>query len=265
MRAWKVIFTCVALGASSLTALAQNEKPKEPPPARPRDTQPGDRPQRPGGMRETLAPEKAKAAQELQATGVAKRLSLKDDQVKAVVKAYTDARESYSKANEKLIQELRDKQGDRQQMMQERMKAMEDLTKSEREKFEKALGSTLTTDQTSKVMASLGAFVIAPQWDRMTDTIAGFKLDAAKQQTAQNAIEDFVVAQAKIRPPGRDASDADREAAQKARQEARDTLDGALKKVLSDDQVKKFEETLPRGGRGGPGGGPGRRGGGGGG
>jgi hypothetical protein len=271
MRTLKTVICSVAVGAMAFAASAQNTppKPKEgapPAPAAPANRQPrpdGAGPQRP----QALSPEKAKAAWELQATGVSKRLGVKAEQTTAVVKAYSEARTTHDAAADKLREDLmkkaRDAGGDDNQrpgrggMGPEAMKAMEDLNKADRGKLEKTLGSTLTPEQTTKAVASLGTF--NRQWDTMADAVAGFKLEAGKQQTALDAIEDFVVAQAKARGGG---PDADREAMRTAMQESRTKLTDAMKKVLTAEQFTKFQESMrgggrPGGGRGPDGGGPG--------
>lgn len=226
-----------------------------------------------------MPPEKAKAAWSLQATGVAKRVGADDAQIKAVVLAYTEARESQGVASDKMRKEMAEKAaknresgddaggpggpGGRGGFNAESMKAMEDMNAKERDKLKKALAATLSQDQTTKALASLGTF--NRQWDGMADILAGFGLDAKKQQDALNATEDFVVAQAKARA-GAAGGGGDPEAMRTAMQETRQKLMDSMKKILSEDQMGKFEGSM-RGGRGpgGPGGGPDRRGGGGGG
>lgn len=267
MRSLNVFVSCIALGTLALSATAQNEPPARPAvrPARPADAgapQPGG----PGGARpQQLSPEKAKAAWEVEATGVAKRAMVEDAKIKDVVKAYSEARASYDAAAEKMRAEMRakaedkgggnDKGGGGGGRGAEMMKAMEDLNKAEREKLQKALGAAVSQDQTTKLMASLGTF--NRQWDAMADSISGFGLEAKKQQDALNAVEDYVVAQAKIRGGG---PDADPEARRSANQESRTKLTDSLKKVLSEEQMKKLEPMLGGGrgrGPGGPGGGGG--------
>jgi hypothetical protein len=265
MRTLRVIVTSATLAIGATGAIGQNQPPATPAPAGDRPAQPpqpsGDRPERgERGQRNALSPEKAKAAWEVQATGVSKRLSLSEDQTKAVVKAYVEARESHGKASQKArdeaLQKMRDNEGeDRQAQLAEMTKVMEDVNKAEREKLQKALSSSITADQATKATASLGTF--NRQWDGMADAIAGFKLEAAKQQTALESVEDYVVSMAKIRPMD---PNADREANRTAMQDARTKLTDAVKKVLSEEQMKKFEETIRMPGRGGgPGGGGGRR------
>jgi hypothetical protein len=264
MRLVNVLVCSLALASGTLNAIAQ-EAPKHDG-GQPKGPGPGGKEGGPGGpgggggrqgggqRREMMSPEKAKAAWEVEATGVAKRLSLSDDQTKAVVKAYTDARESQKVASEKQRKEMMEKMkeggaGGAGEMM----KAMEESNKAERTKLETALtAAKLSSDQTSKAVASLGAFNMA--WDAMADTLSGFNLEGAKKQDALNAVEDFVVAGSKART----ASPEDREAQRTAMNDARTKLMDAMKKQLTDDQMKKFEGSVRGpGGRGGPGGGRG--------
>lgn len=272
MRKSNVVASMLAIGAMSLSTMAQSGQPKgkdrPQPPA-------GERPARngggeggqPGGGRggqmAQLPPEKAKAAQEAEATGVAARNGLNAEQTKALVAAYLDARKSHGEATQKMREEQREKMrdggGDDRQAAGEAMqKAMAELNKSETAKFEKALGDKIPADKKSAVLGSLGTFT--PQWDRWVDALSEFKLDAAKNQSALNAIEDFVVAQGKARG-------GDREAMRTANQEGRQKLIDTMKKLLSEEQFAKFEASMGggqrRGGGGGrPGGGAGGGGGG---
>lgn len=240
------------------------------------------------GQPRGLAPEKAKAAWEMQAVGVAKHLGLSEAETTALVKAYTDARASHDAAGEKLRKELQEK---RQQgggggdegggggggrrgggMGAEALKAAEDLNTAEREKLQKALSASLNADQTAKAMASLGVF--NRQWDMMVDTVAGFNLEGAKKQDALNAMEAFVVEQGKMRARLREAAGGGDGAGgggggggggeiRTAMEDTRKKLTDSMKKILSEEQFTKFEESMRAGGRGmGMGGGAGRRGGG---
>jgi Spy/CpxP family protein refolding chaperone len=259
MRRFNVLFTCLALGAAACTAAAQ-ETPRPPGP-------PGERPG-PGGppgegrggfARQQLSPEKAKAAWELQATGVSTHAGLDADKTKAVVKAYVEARTSHNEESDKIrkeMEKLRDEGGGPGAGgFGPLVEKLEDLNKSERAKLEKSLGSSLSPEQATRVTASLGTF--NRNWDNMVDTVAGFKLEDAKQTDALNAMEEFVIAQAKARASAGD----DRDALRTAMQESRQKLLDSMKKVLSEEQLEKFEASLGRGrGPGGPGG-PGGRGG----
>jgi polyhydroxyalkanoate synthesis regulator phasin len=253
MRLLKLIVPCLALSTVATSAIAQDQPPKREGGGGGGQPPTGERPQRGQGPA-ALSPEKAKAAWELQAQGVAKRLGFSEEQTKAVVKAYAEARESQSKATQKLRDDMREKMqdesADRRAVMAEQQKAIEELNKTERSKLEAAITKATSAEQATKAVTSLGTF--NRQWDLMASTIAGFNLDAAKQQPALDAIETFVVAQS---ANVRQGPDADREAARTAMQETRQKLTDALAKVLSEDQMKAFEEAT-RGGRGAGRGGP---------
>ncbi|MCC6426110.1 MAG: hypothetical protein IT435_04745 [Phycisphaerales bacterium] len=267
MRSVKVIVGCVAIGAASLSALGQNQAPQPAPQPAPPPGQPGDQPpppRQPGGGRGQLSPEKAKAAWALQATAVAKHLGVEDAKVADVVKAYTAARESQEAAVEKLRSNPDASPGDAGGGARDMRRALEEANKAEREKLEKSLAAVIGADHAAKATASLGSF--SRQWDTMADAIGEFKLEAPKQQEALNAVESYIAAQGKMREQ---VQSGDRDAVLKLMQESRQQLTDSLKKVLSEEQLKKFESSMGRGGRGGPGGGgpggPGGPGGGGGG
>lgn len=269
-RVFGMVMASLALGGFGASALAQSgEKPAQPPagerPAAPaRGLRPG------GGGGGQMNTEKSKAAWEAQATGVAKRLSLNEEQTKGLVKAYQEARESYNtesqKAREEAMKKMRedreknkDKQGEenpRRGMGQEMQKAIEEVTKKEREKFEKAIPGSISGDQRTKVIASLGTF--ARNWDGLSDTMIGMKLEGEKLQKTADAIEDYVMAVHKLRPAGGQGNEDD-----SAREKIRTEMESAQKKFvetikgfLSEEQVKKFDDATKQGarGRGGPGG-----------
>src|SRR4051812_19052272 len=113
----KVLVCGLAVSSMSLAAMAQPAD-KDKPASKQPDTKPGqpgeraprgggDRARGPGGMMggEQLSIEKAKAAWDVEATGVASRLGLNADQTKTLVKAYEDARTSHRAASEKLMKE----------------------------------------------------------------------------------------------------------------------------------------------------------------
>ena len=106
MRSFNLLVPCLAIGLTGISALAQdaprrgNRPEGERPAGQPGGGQPGERGG--GGQRGMqLSPEKAKAAWELTATGVAKRLGLNEEQTKGVVKAYVDARTSHTAASQR--------------------------------------------------------------------------------------------------------------------------------------------------------------------
>ena len=166
MRPQHLILASIFAASTSFAALAQPAKPAaapkegETPKAAP-EGQPAGRPNRPGGAgaqgRNALSPEKAKAAWEAQATGVAKRNSLSADQTKTLVSAYTAARESQQTAVQKLRDDLIAKGGGGgggPEAMAEIRTATEDMNKAEKAKFEKALTGFKPVEVT-KVSAGL--------------------------------------------------------------------------------------------------------------
>jgi hypothetical protein len=267
MQQWKVVLSSLMVGAFGAVCVAQDAPAKDSkdkqPPARERPARDGQpRGERPGGGqgRGQLSPEKAKAAWDLEAKGVAKRAGLTDAQTSTLVKAYEEARASQNEAFDKARKEMQDKAkengdeggGGRQRMGPEVMQKLNEVNAAERTKFEKALGDSIPSDKKSAVLASLGTF--NRQWDNMTDAIMGFNLEPAKQQEAQNAIEDYILVVGKARSAAGD-QEAMREAMQKG-QEARQKLSETMKKLLSEEQFGKFEAAMGPGGRGrGPGGG----------
>lgn len=241
MNKFRFLLASTLVAGAGLSALAQNQvRPMNPPPGEhgPSGERP-NLPRRQGG----LAPEKAKAAWDLQAAGVAHRLKLDAAKTQALTKAYVDARESHSAAAEKLSQDMMEKMrsggnsgGDPASRGAEAMKAAEELNTTERAKLEKALGAALTPDETSKAIASLGTF--NRQWDQLTYALSELKLDSAKQQEGLNAIEEFVIASGKARA-------GDRESMRTTMQEARTKLMDSMKKTLTEEQFKQFEAAFP--------------------
>src|SRR3954469_21448426 len=118
----KAVACGVAVGALALSTFAQpasggkggGKDSKQPGAKAPEGGQPRGEGRGQGGMRmEPLSPEKAKAAWDLEATGVATRLKLTADQTKSLVSAYESARTSQQAAMEKARKEAQDS-GDRQ-------------------------------------------------------------------------------------------------------------------------------------------------------
>lgn len=288
MNCVRLVLCGIALGSFSLGVFAQNQQSDQQPEQQ-SGRQPGQR--APGEGRgpgmgfggRQLSPEKAKAAWELQAKGVAGRLGLNEAQTKSLVSAYLAAREAVGTASEKIRQEaMQAGQEGGMEAMRESMKKIEALSATERENLKKALAGSLSSEQVEKAMTSLGTF--NRQWDRVVDVFGTFKLDASQQQTGLNAIEEYAVtlaaAQAQAQAAmnqrraegggpgeggggGAGGGGGERDAIRTANQEGRQHLLTALQPLLNKEQVTKIEEALPGAGRG-PGGG-GRRGGGGGG
>lgn len=289
MNCVRLVLCGIALGSFSFGALAQNQQSGQQP-GQQSERQPGQR--APGEGRgpgmgfggRQLSPEKAKAAWELQAKGVAGRLGLNEAQTKSLVSAYLTAREAQGTAAEKIRQEaMQAGQEGGMEAMRESMKKIEEVSTTQRENLKKALAGSLSSEQVEKAMASLGTF--NRQWDRVVDVFGTFKLDAAQQQQGLNAIEDYAVTLAAAQAQAQAAMNqrraegggpgegggaggggaGERNGIRTANQEGRQQLLTALQPLLNKEQVTKIEEALPGAGRGPGGAGGGRRGGGGGG
>ncbi|MBX3388710.1 MAG: hypothetical protein KF691_04570 [Phycisphaeraceae bacterium] len=277
MKYGRMVVCGIAASVLSMGALAQDQKPEQGPGQRgPGQRGPGEGGPRQGGGgmggmgARQLSPERAAAAWNAEATGVASRVGLNAEQTKATVAAYVAARESQraigDKTREEMMQKARD-EGPNPEMMRDMMKKIEEVNASEREKLQQALTTAIGADATAKVMPSLGLF--SRQWDSVVDVFSTFKLESAANQTGLNAIEEYAIsnaaAQAKMREmqANRDAEGGqpDREGMRAAAQEGRQKLIDAMKPILNKEQLTKLEEAMPGAGRGGPGGG--RRGGGG--
>jgi hypothetical protein len=239
----KVLFLSLSLGGLTTATFAQAGDKK---PERPRDRQPDGEVQRrergPAGEGRgmgQLSKEKLEAAWNAQATAAAKRLSLSSEQTAAVAKAYVETRETVRAKMEEARKNASEDNADSGR------KSVREAEAAAKEKFAKALtDAKVSSENTTKLTASLGSGLLTgPMWDRMTDTVLGMKLEAAKQQTAQNALEDFVVANTQAMGAGRDNP----EGARESRQKAREDLTTALKGVLTAEQLKTFEESMPRG------------------
>lgn len=242
MRSLPILVSCLTIGLASFAACAQ-------------DGPPGGPPRREGGrqgMGQPLSPEKAKAAWEVQAKGVAADLALSPEQTKALTDAYAAARTSQGEAADKMRKDMMEKAQEEgaQTAFAEIQKKTEELVKSEQAKFSKALSATLNPAQVSKAMESLGEFGAARQWDVLTDVITGFGLDSAKTAAANKTLREYVIAVGKAR------GGEDREAARTAMGEARKTMTDSMKGMLTEDQFAKFQASMGggRGGQGGPGG-----------
>jgi hypothetical protein len=257
----KLLSASLALTAIAGTTLAQAEKGNRPA-DRPRDQQPERGPRegrpagRPGGMA-PLSPEKAKAAWELQATGVAGRVNLNAEQTQALVKAYTQARTTVQQKQEEIRRARQGGEGDPGSAVE----ALREAEAAARTEFSKALtDAKITGEQATKVNASLGSIGMTGRgWDVMVDTLAGFNLETGKRQQALNGVEDFVVSMSKV-TEGMRGGGGDPQESRAAMDAAREKLNTTLKGVLTEEQLKEFESATGRGSmrRGGPEGGPGR-------
>lgn len=186
--------------------------------------------------RARLRPERQAAAWTLEAQCVAKSLSLSAAKTDQVVKAYIASRKSEQESAAKITESGR-----------ARFRAWRKISHTEREALKKNLASILSKDQIEKAVGPLGTY--DRRWDRMVNIIAGFKLDAAKQDKALAAVAMFVedsrAAMAKAFASG------DRASVRSTMHELRGKLDTELGKVLSAEQMTKWKEdtSFRRGGR----------------
>ncbi|HEX8877902.1 MAG TPA: hypothetical protein VF777_14230 [Phycisphaerales bacterium] len=276
MRRASLLVSCL-VAVVSLPVLAQDQKPANP------DNRQGDRPQRReggqpgggGGGRQgfggpQLSPERSAAAWKLQAEGVAKRFDLDPTGTSSLVDAYVAARKenqaAADKAREEMRKEFEDDNADRRELMRKMTVRQDELQASSRESLKKSIAGVLKGEQLDKAMKSLGSF--SRQWDQAADAIAFLKLDAAKQQKALEAVEDYTLKLTDIGNKMRAMFEiGDMSGGQKLREEieaARKACIETVKPLLTSEQAIKFEESLPRGmggmggrGPGGFGGGPG--------
>ena len=253
MRLLSALFAGMMVGAVAMTVVAQNPPPRGggnspnaggPPPSQ---VPPGPR----GQGRAQLAPEKVKAAWELEVKHLAQGLGMNEEQTKSAVAAYIDVREKHAQAVQQLMAQMRENPADPnatdQDAQREAMqKAFEDLNKSDREKLRAELAKSMTSEQVDKAIVPLGAF--NPNWDLMVSTVAGFNLDQAKNKQAMDAIQTYITEIAKS------SGETEPDARRTATQQARTKLTDSVKPILSQEQFGQFERTIGgmRGGMRGP-------------
>jgi hypothetical protein len=194
-----------------------------------------------------MTPEQAQAVWTLQASHVAGKLELSKEQTAKLVDAYKKARESYNKAVRKAWAEARASADveDRRAMFRAMREAQGKLTKAETDKFAKAVGAILDKEETKLAVTHLGTF--SGELDRMVSTIAGLKLDEAKQAKALDIVSGYVVESTAAREKA--MAGGDRQAMRAVFQKQRTKLNEAMGKVLSEEELAKWAEaTGPRGG-----------------
>jgi len=194
-----------------------------------------------------MDPAKAAAAQQLEAEGVAHDLGITGDAVGKLVTTYKASRESQGKS----MEELRASGEQGPGMFQ----AMQDINDAERAKLQKELEGFLKADQVSGAMLPLGTY--AREYDRYVDVLAGLGLDKDKQFKGLSLISKCVVDTDMARSMAAAAMDI--EGVRAAGRGPKETLDAAMKDLLSAEQLTTWTEgTARRGGQGGGGGrGPG--------
>lgn len=189
-----------------------------------------------------MAPEKLDAALTLEARGVAKELGLSDEVTAKVVDAYKAARKSQQAAMRELFSAGR---GGGMEAFQERLA----LNEKERGKLEEALKGFLKAEQAGKAVASLGTF--NRQWDRFTDTLAGFQLGEEKLYPALKLTCQYVVDSDAARSEA--MANMDFQSMRSTAQKLKAKLDAGLAEILSEEQLSAWKTATVRRGR--PGGG----------
>lgn len=172
-----------------------------------------------------LTPEKQTAVQELEAKYVAKSLKLSNDATKKLVTVYQKARTNLQEA----VQALPDSSS---------FQTYRNLTAKEREKLEKELKGFLDEKQTENAIKYLGTF--STSWDRMVDTLSGFKLDEKKLYEALGKVEVYLNDSAEVRSSG------DRDTMRTKLQEIKEKLDGSLKSIISEKEMEQWMEATTR-------------------
>jgi hypothetical protein len=248
MRVLSTLVSVLAVGVMCAAAAAQDAPPRRGGGAGGEGAPPAQRPGSGGAVRGgQLAPEKAKAAWELQARHLAQDLGLNDEQTKNIVAAYVDVREKHAESMRQLMEKMREGRGsdadeNPQARRDELQKAFGDLNTADREKLQAELAKSLNADQVSKAMVPLGSF--SANWDMMVSTVSGFNLDQEKNKKAMDLMQSFVTMVTKI------GEETEPEARRDANQQARTKLSDEMKAILTEDQFGQFQRTLG-GGRGG--------------
>lgn len=219
--------------------------------------------------RDPMTPEKAKAAWALEAAGVGRRVGATEDQIKVVADAYAKTRERYRRSADGLDEaalrkaknigkalnvidnvvntaEARNNAFNR--LGSELQRDQDQLKAAEQKELRRVISGTLSAEQTSDAMVSLGTFDTS--WDLMADAVAGFDLDPEKQQRTLETVEVFVRGYDKLSPlasghglpPGTPAEKSKAlETARKELRQLRLTLNDSMKDILSPEQFTRFE------------------------
>ena len=188
-----------------------------------------DAPAQRGRRGPQLSPEKQTAVQELEAKYVAKSLKLSDEATKKLIVVYQKARTNLREA----AQALGDSGG---------FQAYRELIVKEREKLETELKDFLDEKQTEKAITSLGTF--STRWDRMVDTLAGFKFEEKKLYEALGKVDGYHIELNKANEEARESGD--RQGMRQKYQEIKEKLDGSLKSLLSEKEMEQWMEATTR-------------------
>ncbi|MDZ4857476.1 MAG: hypothetical protein SGI88_00725 [Candidatus Hydrogenedentes bacterium] len=201
----------------------------------------------PGGGPQ-ISEEALAKAWDAQAAGVAKQLTLNEEQTKKLAEAYKAARTSHGAA----IRE-RMSSGERRDPG-----AFREVGVAERTKLETALKGFLNEEQTGKALTTLGSF--NRRWDGMVVVLDGLGLEEKAKADAMNTVSTYIADSTKAIEEAMAAGSATPESMREKMAPMREKLDADMGKVLSADQLTKWKETTSmRGGGGRRGGGEGPR------
>jgi hypothetical protein len=199
-------------------------------------------PPAPGGT--PPSPEKMAKAWALEAKTVAQDLGLPAELTAKLVDAYKAARESQMAA---VAAKLGQGRGQRD------FAAIREVAQAEKAKFETALKGFLNPEQTTKALAVLGTF--NRRWDLMAAALDGMNLDEKKMAEAMKLVAGYVAESDKAMQAA--MASGNRESMRETGTKLKEKLDGDMAKILSAEQMTKWNEaTARRGGPGRPGGQP---------
>lgn len=195
-----------------------------------------------GGQGGGMSDEQRAATWTLEAQGVAKDLGLDEANTQKLVDAYKASRTSQRAATQSI------------ERGPEGMAKTREANAAERAKLKTAVGAFLKAEEADKAVATLGTY--SRFWDRYVSVIADLKLEPEKQQQALSAIAANVAASdAEMQKAGQGGDFSNMRTVMTAQ---REKLDADLGKILSEEQMKTWQEKSRMGGRGGQGGGGGR-------
>lgn len=201
--------------------------------------------QAPGrGMR--MAPANTQAAWATEAKHVANKLDLPEEPAGKLVKAYTEARNGYIASMNAKREEMRGASGDRRSMGSAFRAAIEEVRKTEREKFSTALSEFLTEEQTKKALNRLGTF--SSSLDRMVHTLTGFKLGDEKQAKTLDLVFAYNAELAKLWSQG-PGEQQDFGAMREKMAEMKAKLDTKMADILSNEQMAVWNDATTYRGR----------------
>lgn len=198
------------------------------------------------GRPEGMTPEQLKAAWALEAKHVAGKLKLEEDATGKLVKSYADAQTAYASAVTKKREEMRAEGGEGGGARGAQRAALEEIRKTENDKWATALAEFLTEEQVKTVTAQLGGF--SNTLDRMIHILAGFKLED-QQAKAFDLVFAYNREQGKLWTPGAGGSQ-DFAALREKMTALKTKLDADLSEILSTEQLETWKQATAFRGRG---------------